>query len=170
MFNVLIGDLFHNFFDGVVIALAFRICGAGMGFVVTASTVVHELPQEISDFIILVEAGLPWRRAIGLNFLSSLSSFVGVLVVLPLGEITDELDNSMGLVLGCGAGFLLYIAVSLIPGILAVKRLQDARICWLTFAFGAICIGLTLLIHIHCECEDKAPSAGGADAHEGHNH
>ncbi len=56
--NVLIGDLFHNFFDGVVIALAFRMCGSGMGWVVTGTAVLHELPQEMSDFIILVEAGL----------------------------------------------------------------------------------------------------------------
>eukprot|EP00961_Rhodomonas_salina_P293674 3933935-Rhodomonas_salina.4 len=56
--NIVFGDLFHNFFDGVIIATGFRVCGHQMGWTLTAASIVHEIPQEISDFVILIQCGL----------------------------------------------------------------------------------------------------------------
>ncbi|KAE8984705.1 hypothetical protein PF010_g21245 [Phytophthora fragariae] len=76
-FVILLGDLFHNFVDGVLIATAFLACGDSLGVSVTVSAILHELPQEFADFIILVESGFTPFQAILFNFLSALSAFIG---------------------------------------------------------------------------------------------
>mmetsp|Transcript_49936 Transcript_49936/g.117638 ORF Transcript_49936/g.117638 Transcript_49936/m.117638 type:complete len:169 (+) Transcript_49936:2-508(+) len=167
VFNIVLGDFCHNFFDGVAIAIAFKVCGTELGWTVTASAVVHELPQEISDFVLLTKAGLPAWKALCFNWLSSLSSVLGAIIVIPLSQGAD-LDLSMGLLLGIGAGFLLYIAIDLIPGIVAINNIRQARWCWLSFSIGAVAMGLMLLNHVHCHCEAGAHS--GDDAHAGHSH
>jgi len=174
MWHILLGDLFHNFFDGVIIAIAFRLCGVDMGWTVVISVIIHEAPQEMSDFLVLVQAGLPASKALLFNFASGLSSILGVIIILPLtianGGLTRQVEYSMGLVLGIGAGVLLFVAIELIPSILKVKTLKQAFISWLFFAVGAAALGLTLLQHVHCDCQDPGAISGGEDPHAGHDH
>ena len=70
---IIIGDLFHNATDGLVIAASF-LSSIPLGLVATISIVAHEIPQEVGDFAILLHGGYPKRRALSLNFLSSLST------------------------------------------------------------------------------------------------
>ena len=104
-----------------------------MGWTVVVSVIIHEAPQEISDFFILVQAGLPAHKALLFNLASSLSSILGVCAILPVtiakGGITREVEHSMGLVLGIGAGFLLYISIELIPSILKRSRTLPSPGC-----------------------------------------
>lgn len=56
--NVIIGDLVHNFADGVTIGAAFLSCSSTIGWTVTASAIAHELPHELADFMALINGGM----------------------------------------------------------------------------------------------------------------
>lgn len=72
----LIGDFIHNFIDGMIIASAF-VNGFGVGVATSIAVALHELPQEMGDYGILVYAGIERRKALILNFLAALSIVVG---------------------------------------------------------------------------------------------
>jgi len=164
--NVLIADFFHNFFDGVTTAIAFKYCGQELGWIVVGAAIVHELPQELSDFVILRTSGMSTKWALISNFASSLSCILGVLVILGASDsISSHIGRDMGLLLAFGAGLLLYIAAGLVPEMLVVDDLKRAALHWLSFAVGAVALGLTALNHRHCEC-----LMGGSEGHAGHNH
>ena len=76
---ILIGDAFHNFVDGAVIAVAFS-SSIPLGILGSLAVIAHEVPQELGDFVILIESG--WQRwtAYWANFLSSLTTFAGALI------------------------------------------------------------------------------------------
>ncbi|TYZ68150.1 hypothetical protein PybrP1_009903 [[Pythium] brassicae (nom. inval.)] len=97
---ILLGDLFHNFVDGVLIATAFLACDDSLGLAVMASAILHEIPQELADFIVLVDSGFTKFQAIVFNFISALSSFAGAFIILSAVTVTN---STMGLLLGFGA-------------------------------------------------------------------
>lgn len=74
--SVLLGDSIHNFCDGVIIAAAF-LADTHLGMATAVAVVAHEIPQEVGDFIVLVNAGLSRTRALVYNALSGLASVVG---------------------------------------------------------------------------------------------
>lgn len=77
--SVLLGDSIHNFMDGVIIAAAF-LTDAKLGVVTTLAIVAHEIPQEIGDFIVLMNAGFSRARALLFNALSGMAAVLGGLV------------------------------------------------------------------------------------------
>ena len=83
---ILIGDAFHNFVDGVVIAAAF-LTSVQLGIITSLAVIAHEVPQEIGDFAILLDSGYSRTRALVLNGLSSVTTLPGaVATYLWLGE------------------------------------------------------------------------------------
>ncbi|CAI5739183.1 unnamed protein product [Hyaloperonospora brassicae] len=148
---ILIGDLFHNFVDGVLIATAFLACDDTLGVSVTVSSILHELPQEFADFIILVESGFTPFQAVLFNFLSALTAFIGAAVVLAAVPVTNE---TMGLLLAVGSGTLVYIAgTDLLPGVLRVKTFGQFIVHLVMFAIGVGALALTTLHHVHCNAD-----------------
>ncbi|KAJ0406043.1 hypothetical protein P43SY_010099 [Pythium insidiosum] len=148
---ILLGDLFHNFVDGILIATAFLACDDALGISVTLSAILHEVPQEFCDFIILIDAGFTSFQAIFFNFLSALSAFLGAAIILSAVEVTKE---AMGLLLGFGAGTLTYIAATdLLPRALRVTNFRDFFLHLTLFGVGIGCLALTTLHHVHCEIE-----------------
>lgn len=108
----LLGDLLHNVIDGMLIAGAF-LASVPIGIATTLAVIVHEIPQEVGDFGVLLHAGLPMRRAVWLNFLSGLGAVAGALLALAIGERVEAFG---ALLLPVAAGSFLYIAASdLIP-------------------------------------------------------
>jgi zinc and cadmium transporter len=109
---IVAGDGFHNFVDGVLIAAAF-LADFRLGLSTTLAVIVHEIPQEVGDFMILLHAGYERRRALLLNVASSLASVAGGV----LGYVV--LDQAQGLVqyaLALAAASFIYIAIAdLIP-------------------------------------------------------
>jgi zinc and cadmium transporter len=105
---ILIGDGMHNFTDGILIAAAF-MADPTLGLVTGMAIIAHEIPQEIGDFIVLLNAGFSRTRAYVFNLLCSLMAVVGGL----LGYFT--LDKASGLIpyvlVFASSGFI-YIAVS----------------------------------------------------------
>ena len=74
--SVLVGDSIHNFCDGIIIAAAF-LADFKLGLVTSAAIIAHEIPQEVGDFIVLLNAGFSRRKALFYNAVSGLASVVG---------------------------------------------------------------------------------------------
>ncbi len=105
---VLIGDSFHNFTDGILIAAAF-LADPSLGLITGLAIIAHEIPQEIGDFIVLLNAGFSRTRAYVYNLFSSLMAvFGGVLGYLTL----DRAMNWIPYVLVFASSGFIYIAVS----------------------------------------------------------
>ena len=114
---VLFSDGIHNFIDGIIIGASFLI-SVPVGLATTLAVILHEIPQEIGDFAVLLHAGYTKMRALWLNFLSALLSIVGVLFVLVLGKEQSVILS----ILPIAAGGFIYIAVAdLIPELQKTK-------------------------------------------------
>jgi zinc and cadmium transporter len=111
---ILIGDAFHNFVDGVVIAAAF-LTSIPLGVAASLAVIAHEIPQEIGDFAILLDNGYERRKAIVLNGLSAVTTLPGaVLAYFWLGETRAAVPY----ILAISAASFIYIATAdLIPGL-----------------------------------------------------
>ncbi len=110
----LIGDGVHNFIDGMIIGASYLV-NVSSGITTTIAVILHEIPQEIGDFGVLVYGGFKRGKALMMNFLSALTSVVGVIVVLIIGSRVSEFSVFL---LPIAAGGFIYIAGSdLIPEI-----------------------------------------------------
>jgi zinc and cadmium transporter len=111
---ILVGDAFHNFVDGVVIAAAF-LESAPLGISTTLAVMAHELPQEVGDFGVLLHSGYGRRQAFLLNSLSATTTIAGAaLAYLGVGQAT----RVMPYLLAVSAASFVYIgAADLIPSL-----------------------------------------------------
>ena len=108
----LAGSVAHNLIDGAIVAAAYLV-SIQTGIVTTLAVMLHEIPQEIGNFGVLVYGGYPPRRALLYNFAAGLAGLVGAAAVLVLGTRVDGLADML---LPVTAGAFLYIAGSdLIP-------------------------------------------------------
>jgi len=139
----LVADGLHNLLDGAVIATAF-LADVPLGIATTVAVVIHEVPQELGDFAVLLRAGLPVRKALAFNFGSALLSVLGALVILFL-PVPPETLELYGIPLIAGA--FLYIAASdLIPELHHHTRGREAAIILACFVLGlAIMYGVLRL-------------------------
>lgn len=133
---ILIADAIHNFIGGVGIGAGFIVdikLGMSMWFI----SLLHEIPQEIGNFAILINSGFEKKKALVLNFLSSLTFLLGMLLVF---GINTHLEIS--LLIPFTAGNFIYIAASdLIPEIKSHPRATQA-----SFHLLFLIIGLGLLL------------------------
>lgn len=130
---MLIGDTVHNFIDGVVLAGAF-IASPTLGLAAALSTIAHEVPQEMGEFVVYLQAGYSRRRALLLNALSSLASVAGAM----LGWFFLSAARGAGphLLSLAAAGFL-YVALSdLVPAQRGRTSLRAAVVDMLLMAIG----------------------------------
>ncbi len=146
---ILVGDAIHNFADGVLIAAAFAT-DTGLGWLTTFAIATHEIPQEIGDFILLLNAGYSRARALLFNALSGLSSVAGGVIghfALKSGEAL------LPHVLVLAAASFIYIALAdLVPDLHRQSRRERAG--WLNqFALMMLGVGiiaaLTMNLHRH---------------------
>lgn len=111
---ILIGDTFHNFVDGILIAAAFT-ADIKLGLVTALAIIAHEIPQEVGDFIILLHSGYSRVKALAFNLLSSLATLVGGLLAYMALQSLQALIPTL---LGLAAASMIYVAVAdLIPGL-----------------------------------------------------
>lgn len=108
----LVGDALHNLVDGAIVAGAF-LSSSKLGVATALAVALHEIPQEIGDFGILVHAGLAPRRAVLLNFVTALAAVVGALLTLVAASFIRGLESAL---IPVTAGGFIYIAsTDLIP-------------------------------------------------------
>lgn len=134
---VLFSDGVHNFIDGVVIGVSFLI-SVPVGMATTIAVILHEIPQEIGDFAVLLHAGYTRRRALWLNFLSALTAVLGTLAAFTLGGAGKTLITW---VLPLAAGGFIYIAAAdLIPELHKTKAMKHSLL-----QFAALILGVALM-------------------------
>ncbi|RLM53971.1 ZIP family metal transporter [Halobellus sp. Atlit-31R] len=137
---VLVSDSLHNFLDGLVIAGAFRV-GTPLGVVTTLAIALHEVPQEIGDFGVLIYGGFGRRRALVLNYLTQATVILGGVVGFYLSDVVTGLPSVL---LSFAAGNFVYIASSdLIPEIKAESGARRSILYFLVFLTG-----ITLMLGI----------------------
>ncbi len=139
----LVGDGLHNFLDGVVIASAY-IINIPLGIATTIAVVVHEIPQEIADFGVLLYSGFSKKKALLFNFLSGAIAIIGAGVGLYFGGNSELFTKS---ILPFAAGGFLYIAGSnLIPELQKDARIKESVMHFIALLVGiGLMYGLTLL-------------------------
>lgn len=131
---LLLADGVHNFLDGAVIAAAWAM-DPKVGLATTVAVVLHEIPQEFGDFAVLVYGGLSPRRAVGYNFLSALTAFVGAVAVLLAG---DWQAGVTPVLIPLTAGGFIYIAgADLVPELQHEAGLSKAAAQVVAAAAGA---------------------------------
>ena len=140
----LIGDGLHNLIDGMIIAGGFLI-SIPVGIVTTIAVFLHEIPQEIGDFGVLLHAGFSRKKALITNFLTALTAVLGAIIILILGE-RFELEKVLQFVIPLTIGGFIYIATAdLIPELKKETNLGKSLVQLLFFLLG---IGLMLLLLI----------------------
>ncbi len=143
--SVLVGDSIHNFCDGVLIAAAF-LTNPHLGMVTAMAIIAHEIPQEVGDYIVLINAGFSRTRALVYNMISGLAAVVGGV----LGYVLIEPWQAyLPYLMVVAASSFVYVAVAdLIPQL--QKRLNGRdtalQIFWL--ATGLVFIG-TIVSSLH---------------------
>ena len=137
----LIGDGLHNFIDGMVIGASYLV-SIPLGIATTIAVILHEIPQEIGDFGVLLHGGFSKKKAIMFNFLSATASIIGAIASLLVSAFTPALiDILIPFAIGC----FLYIAGSdLIPEIQKEPALAKPYAQVLMFILG-ICLMAVLL-------------------------
>jgi zinc and cadmium transporter len=144
---ILIGDAFHNFADGVVIAGAF-MADIQLGIVATLAVMAHEIPHEVGDFMILLNAGFTRRRAFVFNLISGMSAVAGGIIGY---FVLDTMGHLLPYALGIAAASFIYIALSdLLPEMMRrsslAKSLPEVGLVLLGIVIAAVA---TSAMHNH---------------------
>lgn len=133
----LFGDAFHNFIDGLIIATTF-LADLRLGIVATLAIALHEIPQEIGDFGVLVHAGFERKKALMINYIAALTVVLGGIV----GYFSSfTIGNFIPYLLPFAAGGFIYIAASdLIPEIRKEPGFKKSVGSFLVFLLGMLAI------------------------------
>lgn len=144
---VLVGDSIHNFCDGIIIAAAF-LADTRLGLVTAAAVIAHEIPQEVGDYIVLLNAGFSRAKALAFNALSGLAAVAGGV----LGYfVVGPWESLFPYLLVVAASSFVYVAVAdLIPQLQRRLPWRDtlSQMFWIGAGLALI-VGARLLLHSH---------------------
>lgn len=133
----LISDGIHNLIDGMIIGASYTV-SIPIGLATTLAVILHEIPQEIGDFGVLVHGGLSTKKALLFNLLSATTSILGAIISLAIGPHVENYALSL---LPITAGGFLYIAGSdLIP-----ELQHDVKILTSLWQFVLIILGVGIM-------------------------
>jgi len=144
-----LGEALHNFTDGLFVGAAYMGCGRTMGHSVAIATVVHEIPNQLAGYLVMVhQNGIHPITALVVNFIFGMIVLIGALVVL----VATPGDVAVGSIFAIGGGIFIHVAIYEMLG--TAERSIEKQHWWLyvflSFFVGAICIGLVLINHTHC--------------------
>ncbi len=139
----LIGDGFHNILDGMIIGGSFLV-SVPLGISTTLAVILHEIPQEIGDFGILIHAGYAVRKALLFNFFCALTAVLGAALTLAIGL---ESESVSAFLVPFTIGSFLYIATAdLIPELKKETDLKKSLLQLMFILLGSGVMGLLLLL------------------------
>jgi zinc and cadmium transporter len=139
----LIGDSIHNFIDGLIMAASFVI-SVPLGITTTIAISVHEIPQEIGDFGVLIYGGFSKKKALLLNFLIALTAVVGGIVGY---IISSRIENVVLFILPFAAGGFIYIAATdLVPEIKKEMDMKKYMATLIVFILGILIMLITKFV------------------------
>jgi len=129
---ILLGDGIHNFIDGIIIGSSFYT-DIKLGVISTLMIILHEIPQELGDFGVLLYGGLTKFKALFYNFLSAVTAILGTIIGF---FVSQNVHNVVVYLLPVAAGGFIYTAASdLVPAIQKQKELKTANISLFLFYF-----------------------------------
>jgi zinc and cadmium transporter len=141
----IVSDGIHNFIDGVLVAASYSV-SIPIGITTSIAVVLHEIPQEIADFGVLVHGGMSVRRALFVNFLCALTAVAGAIVFLLVGPYIKGFSTAL---VPITAGGFLYIAGSdLIPELQHDVKIKNSLIQFVCIIFGVAIMALMLLVEV----------------------
>jgi zinc and cadmium transporter len=140
---VLFTDGFHNFIDGAIIGASFLI-SIPVGIATTIAVILHEIPQEIGDFAVLIHSGYKAKHALWLNFISALAAILGLIIFFIFGNIIPDIAIW---IIPIAAGGFIYIAIAdLIPELHKTINIKHSIIQLIIILIGVLSmVALTLL-------------------------
>lgn len=139
----LVGDTLHNFIDGIIIGVSYLL-SIPIGIATTIAVIFHEIPQEIANYGVLIHGGFSRKKALLMNFFTSLSAFLGLGIALLIGI---QAQNSIKVLIPIAAGNFIYIAGSdLIPELHKKNNLLASLLQIIAFILGVIVIGLLIFL------------------------
>jgi zinc and cadmium transporter len=134
---VLVGDGVHNFIDGLIIAASYLV-SFEVGLGTTIAIILHEIPQEIGNFGVLLHAGYGRAKALWYNFISALAAVGGAIAGLAVGGVNEQF--ALWLLPVTGGGFI-YIALSdIVP-----ELHKDSRLSRGVIQVASICAGIAFM-------------------------
>lgn len=140
---VLVSDGVHNFLDGIIIAASFLV-SIPVGLATTIAVILHEIPQEVGDFAVLLHSGYTKKDALKLNFLSALFAIAGAVVMFTLGK-TAEISSTWFLPIAAG-GFIYIAVADLIPELHKTKEAKYSLLQIVAILLGVFAmVALTYL-------------------------
>jgi zinc and cadmium transporter len=128
----LAGDAMHNFIDGLILAGAF-IANPAVGVATAIAILLHEVPQEIADFGVLLKSGFTQKKALLYNFLISLTAFLGAGVALAMSSTAQMTPYLIAFTIG---GFLYLAGTDLLPQLHIRFSKKDALIQFICIVIG----------------------------------
>lgn len=143
---IIIGDAFHNAIDGVVIAASF-LTSIELGIFVTFSVLLHEIPQELADFGILIKSGYSRKKAMFYNLLSgSTSLLAGILAFFLLEYVQEYIPYTIAI---AAASFMYVALADLIPEMHKETRVKESSIQLFLIILGIAIIYISSAGHAH---------------------
>lgn len=144
--SVLLGDSIHNFCDGILIAAAF-LTDWRLGGMTAAAIIAHEIPQEVGDYIVLLNAGLSRRKALAYNAISGLAAVVGGIVGY---FVVGPWEALFPYLLVVASSSFVYVAVAdLIPQLQRRLPLKETvhQLLWLGVGLAVVLFFTTVMHH-----------------------
>lgn len=139
----LVGDAVHNFIDGIIIAVSY-VVSVPVGIATTIAVILHEIPQEIGDFGVLLSGGFSRARALLFNFITALTAVAGAVIALLFTPYAEQLQLFL---IPFAAGHFIYIAGSdLIPELHKELAVKKSLIQFVFFVAGVLVMLMLLLL------------------------
>ena len=129
----IIGDIVHNFSDGLILGTIFLL-NIKVGVAATLAIVFHEIPHELGNFTVLIYGGFSKLKALLFNFLSALFAIVGTIIGY---YCASKISGFAGILLPAAAGGFIYIAsCDLVPELHKEEDGKRSALIMVTFIFG----------------------------------
>lgn len=157
----LVGDLVHNFVDGLLIGATF-LTSTSTGITTSIAIALHEIPQEVGDFCVLIHSGMSKTQALLLNLLVALSAVVGGVIAVALGTSgSAELEEASLHALPFAVGLFLYLSLGALGPEISKEKNRNKRYS----AFAGVVIGIGLMASL-LALPFEGHEHGGADGHD----
>lgn len=140
---ILAGALFHSICDGIVLASSFMV-DFNVGVAVTAAIIAHEMPQQLSNYVLMLNFGMSRKQGFIVNLTAMLGSLIGAIVFY---NILDKAENILPFALAVAGGSFIYVALSdILP---RINRPDNKRMMVISYSYLVIGAAIAMMLSHH---------------------
>ncbi len=159
---VLAGSLFHSLCDGIIIASSFMV-DFHVGLAITAAIIAHEMPQQVSNYVLMLNFGMSRLQGYIVNLTSMLGSLTGSIIFY---LILDSAQNILPFALAVAGGSFIYVALSdILPRLNKTENKKGMLI-----SFACLLLGAFIAMMLSHQGHDHGPDGSGAHGAHYHDH